>query len=253
MKKVCKIFLPVISIAFILNVTPGIERTVIGEEREHVPKPELERRELAEQMEMMHSRSAELKEAAMNAEKQGHPEEARELHEKAGQLREKAMRLAEQLEMHAREIKQRRLREIDEYLDRLRQITHEAEEIRERIGLGIEQLERDRMLSLPEPLIDPESFRPGLQRRWDNMHNIIGRVRETFMRHLERIEVTVGGLRDNMERMGSEIHELRARNEQLRNQLREKDQLIRQQEKIISEQRADRERQERARAERQDR
>jgi chromosome segregation ATPase len=250
MKRIYRIFVLVMFLVFALNGTLLAERAASIEEREQVPIPELERRELAEQLEMMNSRSAELREAAMNAEKQGHHEEARELHEKAGEFREQAMRLAEQIEMHAREIKQRRLREIDECLDRLRQITHEAEEIRERMGHGIEQLERERIFPLPELPMEPESLRPGLQRQWENMQNVIGQVREAFMRHLERIEATVGRFRNNMEQMERQIHELRAQNERLRNQLREKDEIIRRQERIITEQRADRERRERLRSER---
>jgi len=246
MKKVCRIFLPVIFTVLILNSIVQAERTADIEERKQAPKPELERREPAEQMEILRSRSMELREAAGNAEKQGHPEEARE-------LREKAMRLAERIEIQARKIEQRRLLEIEKCLNRLRQMTREAEEIREKMMLGIEQHVREKLQPLPEQPMEPEPLRPGLQKRWDNMQNAIGQIRETFMRHLERIEMTVGRLRDNMGQMEREIHELRAENERLRNQLREKDEVIRRQERVITEQRADRERQERARVERQDR
>ncbi len=243
MKKVYRIFMLVIFTVFILNGTLLAERTAGIEEREQVLKPELERREPAEQMEILRSRSMELREAARNAENQGRPEEARE-------LREKAMRLAEQIEMHAREFKQRRLREMEECLDRLRQITREAEEIRERMGHEIEQRVREKLRPMPEPPMESEPKRPGLQKRWDNMQNVIGQVREAFMKHLERIEVTFGRLRSNMEQMEREIHELRAENERLRNHLRERDEIIRQQQREITEQRENREREERLRAER---
>jgi len=236
MKKVYRIFVLAMFTVFILNGVIRAEHTADIKEREQAPKPELERREPAEQMEVLRSRSMELREAANNAEKQGRPEEARE-------LREKVMRLAERIETQARKIEQRRLREIEKCLDRLRQMTREAEEIRERMGQEIEQRVREKLRPLPEQPMEPEPIRPGMQKRWDNMQNVIGQVREAFIKHLERIEAMVGRLRDNMEQMEREIHELRAENERLRNQLREKDQIINRQEREITEQRADRERQ----------
>ena len=245
MKKVYRIFVLAMFTVFIFNGVVLAERTADIEEREQARKPQLERREPAEQIEFMRSRSIKLNEAAENAEKQGRPEEARE-------LREKAMRLIERIKMQARKIEQGRLHEVEECLDRLRQMTREAEEIRERMMHEIEQRARERLQSLPELPMEPERLRPGIQKRWDNMQNVIGQVREAFMRHLERIEMTIGSLRENMEQMERKINELKAENERLRNELREKERIIRQQQREITEQREYRERQERTRAERQD-
>ena len=210
MKKAYKIIVLAIFAVFMPNSIFGAERRARIAEREQAPGPAIERREPAQQMEVMRNRVANLRKTARNAESQGRPEEARD-------LREKATRLVEQIQTRTQRAAQRRLREVDEYIERLRQITREAEEIRERIMLKIEQRERAWM--------EPERempLRPRVQKRIENVHNIIGQIRETFMRQLERIEATFGGLRDNIEQMEGEIQELRAENERLRNKLRER-------------------------------
>jgi len=195
---------------FMLNGVLGAERRAEPAERERPPAPAIERREPAQPMEVMRNRLADLRQAARNAERGNHPEEARELREKVAQL-------VEQIQSRTQRMAQRRLREIDEHLERLRQITREAEEIRERIRLEIEQ--RGRVWMEPERELP---LRPRVQKSIENVHNIIGQIRETFMRQLERIEATFGRLGDNIVQMEREIQELRAENERLRNQLRER-------------------------------
>lgn len=215
MKKEYKVIVLMMFAVFMFNGTLRAERRAGIEQRELVPGPELERRESAAQIEMMRKRLADLRQAAQNAEREGRPEEVREFREKIAQL-------VEQIQMRAQRVSQRavqrRLREVDEYLERLRQMIREAEEIRERIRSDIEQREMIR----PEPEREMP-LRPRVQKRIENVHNIIGQIRETFNRQLERIEETFGGLRNNMVQMESEIRELRAENERLRNQLRERD------------------------------
>ena len=232
MKKTYKIFGLVMLTGLILNIFLWLGNTTSAQEPGQIQGPELERREPAERMEMMRNRLAELRENARNAEREGRPEEARE-------LREQATRLAQQVQMQARRAEQRRLRQIDEYLNRLRQMTREAEEMRERIRLQIEQPEIDRPGPRPERELPfrLEPLRPRVQRRIDNVHNVIGQIRETFMGHLERVEETFGGLRNNMEQMEQEIQELRAENERLRNQLRERDELRRPRDRDVPERR----------------
>jgi chromosome segregation ATPase len=198
MKITYKIIMLVMFAVIMQNSVYGIERRAEVTEREQPPVPVIERRQQAEPMEAMRNRLAELRQA----------EEARDLREKVSQL-------VEQMRSRTQRMAQRRLREVDEYINRLREITREAEEIRERIRIEIEQ--RERAWTEPETPI-----RPRVQRRIENIHNVIGQIRETFMNQLERIEATFGGLRDNMVQMEREIQELREENERLRNQLRER-------------------------------
>jgi uncharacterized protein Yka (UPF0111/DUF47 family) len=208
MKITYKIIMLVMFAVIMQNSVYGIERRAEVTEREQPPVPVIERRQQAEPMEAMRNRLAELRQAVRNAENQDRPEEARDLREKVSQL-------VEQMRSRTQRMAQRRLREVDEYINRLREITREAEEIRERIRIEIEQ--RERAWTEPETPI-----RPRVQRRIENIHNVIGQIRETFMNQLERIEATFGGLRDNMVQMEREIQELREENERLRNQLRER-------------------------------
>jgi chromosome segregation ATPase len=221
MKKANKIIMLTIFAVFMPNGILGAERRVEPAEREQPPVPVIERREPAQPMEVMRNRLAELRQATRNAERENRPEEARELREKVAQL-------VERIQSRTQRSAQMRLREVDEYLDRLRQITREAEEIRERIRIEIEQRERAWM--------EPERelpLRPRVQKSIENVHNIIGQVRETFMKQMERIEATFGRLSDNMVQMEREIQELKAENERLRNQLRERDEQRRPRERDV--------------------
>jgi len=220
MKKAYTIFSLVMLTGLALSNLPRFENTTRAQENDQPPRQEIERRESPEQMEMLRNRLAELREAAANAERQGRPEEARE-------LREKAARLAEQPLMPAERAEQRQLREIDKYLERLRQMVREAEEIRKKIGPEIEQRAREMQRPARDLPLRLEPLRPRVQQRMENMQNVIGQIRETFMMHLERIEGTFGVLRNNIERLERENQELRAENERLRNQLRERDQVDR--------------------------
>ncbi len=210
MNKAYKISVLTMFTVFILNGVLGAARRAEPAERERPPSLAIERREPAQPMEVMRNRLADLRQAARNAERENRPEEARELREKVAQL-------VEQIQSRTQRMAQRRLREVDESIERLRQITREAEEIRERIRNEIEQ--RERAWMKPERELP---LRPRVQKSIENVHNIIGQIRETFMRQMERIEATFGRLSDNMVQMEREIQELRAENEQLRNQLRER-------------------------------
>ena len=211
MNKAYKISVLTMFTLFMLNGVLGAGRRAVPAERERPPVPTIERRETAQPMEALNNKLVELRKAARNAERENRPEEARE-------LREKVVQLVEQIQSRTRRMTQRRLREVDEYIERLRQITREAEEIRERIRNEIEQRERTWMA--PERELP---LRPRVQKSIENVHNIIGQIRETFMKQMERIEATFGRLSDNMVQMEREIQELRAENEHLRNQLRERE------------------------------
>jgi len=212
MKNAYRITILLIFAVFVPNSILGAERRAETAKREQAPENAGNRRNHARQMETMRNRLAEIRQAARNAEEQGRPEQARDLREKAAQL-------VKQIRKQTQRAAQKRLHEVDEYLERLRQITREAEEIRERIIIEIEQ--RGRVWMEPERELP---LRPRVQKRIENVHNVIGQIRETFMRQLERIEASFGGLSDNMVQMQREIQELRAENEHLRNQLREREQ-----------------------------
>jgi chromosome segregation ATPase len=221
MKKTYRITILIIFALFMPNSILGAERRAETAKQEQAPEKSNRRREQARQMETMRNKLAEFRQAARKAENQDRPEEARDLREKAAQLVEKIRRQTQRAA-------QRQLREADEYLERLRKITREAEEIREKIIIEIEHREKAWM--------EPErelSLRPRVQKRVENVHNVINQIRETFMRQLERIEATFGGLWDNMAQMETEILELRAENKRLRNQLRERNESRRQRDRDI--------------------
>jgi chromosome segregation ATPase len=210
MNKAYKVIGLTIFIVFMFSSILQAERRVRIEQREQFPGTEFERVESAAQIKMMRKRLVDLRQAALNAEREGRPEEARE-------LREKIAGLVEQIQMRTQRTAQRRLREVDEHLERLRQMIREAEEIRETIRSNIEKREMIR----PEPEQEMP-LRPRAQKRFENVHNLIGQIRETFNRQLDRIEELIGGFRNNMIQMERELRELRAENEGLRNQLRER-------------------------------
>ncbi len=225
MKKAYQIIALMIFAVFMPNGLLGAERRAEPAQREQPPVLVIERREPAQPMEVMRNRLAELRQAVRNAERENRPEEARDLREKVAQL-------VEQIQSRTQRMAQRRLREVDEYIERLRQITREAEEIRERIRNEIEQREK--------AWIEPERelpLRPRVQKNIENVHNIIGQVRETFMKQMERVEAAFGRLSDNMVQMEREIQELRAENERLRNQLREREEQRRPRERDVPERR----------------
>lgn len=219
MKNAYKITILIIFALCMPNSILGAERRAETAKQEQAPEKSNKRSEKARQMETMRNRLVDIRQAARNAENQGRPEEARDLREKAAQLVEK-------IRKQTQRAAQRQLREVDEYLERLRHITREAEEIRERIIIELEQ--RERVWMEPEREFP---MRPRIQKRVEDVHKLIGRIRETFMRQLERIEATFGELRDNMAQMEREIQELRAENEHLRNLLRERNKVRRQRER----------------------
>jgi septation ring formation regulator EzrA len=225
MKKAYKIIALTIFAVLMPNGIYGAERRAEPPERDQPPVQAIARRQQAQPIEVMRNRLAELRQEVRNAERENHPEEARDLREKVAQL-------VEQIQSRTQRMTQRRLREVDEYIDRLRQITREAEEIRERIRVEIEQRDRAWM----EPGRE-SPLRPRVQKRIENIHNVIGQVRETFMKQMERIEAAFGGLRDNIEQMEGQIQELRAENERLRNRLREQEEQRRPREREVPERR----------------
>jgi regulator of replication initiation timing len=220
MKKTYKVFGFIVLSGLIFNILPLFTNSLKAQEREQPPQQATDQRQSPEQIELMRNRLAQLRKNAQNAEQQGHPEQARE-------LRQKVAKLAEQLQAQARRIEQRRLQEIDECINRLRQMVREAEEIRGSIGPRAGQQERPGPRPEKEQPLRPEPLRQRVEQRMENLQNLIGQIRETFMNRLGRIEETFGGLRNNFEQLEKDNQELRAENERLRNQLRERDQMNR--------------------------
>ena len=181
------------------------------EEFEHAPRREFEHRELAEGVEKVRAKLAELKEAAEQAEREGR-------HDKAAKLHEKAEKIAEKIEQHARKAKDRMPAEAEELERRLKR-EFERREMAERWPEGGRRPEPWRRVG-PER---PEGIR---ERReppgpWAHLEHLEKQLKDVLAVHLERMAGEFRELLTRVERMERELQELRAENARLKSQLRE--------------------------------
>ncbi|MFQ6036128.1 MAG: hypothetical protein ACE5NM_09835 [Sedimentisphaerales bacterium] len=192
-------------------VVEGGQKWVRRIETEHRPGPD-ERRRNAEQIEKMHARIAELREAAEYAEREGQ-------YDKADELREEARRVAEEIEAHVRKAKGRRPAEA-EGLERPMIRRFEHRERPERWREGVPHREFQRRIRR-EPLEDirerHEPRVPGvhLERMQKELHDVLAE-------HLERMANAFRELQIHVERLERQLQELRAENTRLKRQLHER-------------------------------
>jgi len=178
------------------------------EEFEHAPMREFEHRKLAEGIEKMRAKLAELREAAEQAERQGH-------HDKAAQLRKKAEKIAEKIEQNARKAKDR--------------MPAEAEELERAMKREFERRPEDVQQPEPRRPIRPERpegirERPELPGPWANLERMQKELHDVLAEHLERMANQFRELQMHLERLERELQQLRAENIRLKSQLRERPQ-----------------------------
>jgi hypothetical protein len=241
----------------------NIERELEGPEREEkrterkevrvVLEREGEHPEMAEKMQKLHARIAELKEAAEQAAREGH-------YDKADQLHQEIKLLAGQIEIHARKVKEIKGQQLKQQIERLKDMARQAKqrgemEKAENLRLHIEELERmlqrefehREMKKLkpegrPEmPLLPPLHKMPPIE---EQLNNIKVQLKEAFANQLQkireqlkevvgtRLEQMTGGFQElsmRVDRLEEELRDLRAENQRLRDQLRQRQQPIREQ------------------------
>jgi cell shape-determining protein MreC len=158
-------------------------------------------------------------------------------------------RVQQNTEMRNQQRKQ--LGQMDQDIERLRQIMKEAEEIRARIARDSQlndafrpqpqpQPQRENLRQLPpstgtvqpgimEPRPDiPALSRPGVQRIIDNIPQMIDQLRDAFNNNVERVHNAYQKLQEKLinlqsdnERLRNENQQLRDENQRLRNRLQE--------------------------------
>jgi cell shape-determining protein MreC len=133
--------------------------------------------------------------------------------------------------------RRQQLGQMNQDIERLRQIMKEAEEIRARIARESQlndafrpqpqpQLQRQNLRQLPssapgimEPRPDtPALSRPGVQRIIDNIPQMIDQLREAFNNNIERVHNTYQRIQEKMINLQSENERLRIENQQLRDE-----------------------------------
>lgn len=223
-------------------------------EAERLPRPderkqpfgrEFERQQVVQRIEQAHTRLAELKEAAEQAEREGQPE-------KAAEMREKAKKLAGEIEAFAQKAKGRMPAEAQERIERLRDMAAEAEkrgEVDKARGLWAEVKELEGAMKRefergPEPPEDvrerleverrwprPMEIEPWRERvrerpeppgPWTHLEHMEKQLKEVLAVHLERMANEFRELQMRVERMERELQQLRAENMRLKSQWRER-------------------------------
>jgi predicted nuclease with TOPRIM domain len=180
-----------------------------------------------------------LRNAAEQAELDGRPDEA-------DRMRREADNMAQQLELkNQQRPQQRQLREIDAEIERLRQMTQEAEQIRENIvrQSGQPQAQTPRRAQRPQPVQQvppgtgagrgarvqrpnpPIISRPGMRAIIDNIPQMVDQLRNALNNNIERIHTAYEKIQERLinleeenERLRNENRELRNQNQDLRNQ-----------------------------------
>jgi len=226
---------------------PGTEekeiRVVLGHKGEHP--------EMAAEMEKLHARIDELKEAAALAAREGR-------HDKAEQFLRKAKILAEQIEVQAREMEEIGARHLKEQIARLKDMARQAKqqgrmEEAENLWNHAQELERTlkrefqqpkikkprpegipELLSPPSPPPPPLHKAPAIE---ELLNSFRAQLKEALEHRLqqagkqlkealaERFRQVTGGFHElsmRIERLEKELHELRAENERLRRELYER-------------------------------
>ena len=233
-----------------------IERELKGPEREkrRIETKELEliveRLEMAEKMERLHARIAELKEAAEQAARDGH-------HDKADQLRQEAKMLSDKLITLTREIEEIKAQNIKQQIIHLKDSAREAKqrgELEKAENLRAHADELERMLK--RDLEHPEMKKPPLEHQpqippllphkvppiEEQLNSIRIQLKEAFAHQLQkmreqlkevvgdRLERMTGGFEElsmRVDKLERELRDLRAENQRLRSQLDERRRPIR--------------------------
>jgi len=194
-----------------------------------------------QRIEQVHTRLAELKEAAQLAEREGQPE-------KAAQMREKAKKLAEEIKAFAQKTppsagRGRMPAEAKQRIEQLRDMARQAKERGEmekasQLWAEAEELERTLKREFerrPEDVQRPEPWKPigpeppeGIRERpepprpWTHLEHMQKQLKEVLAVHLERMANEFRELQMHVERMERELQQLRAENMRLKSQLRER-------------------------------
>ncbi len=130
------------------------------------------------------------------------------------------------IEAQMNQDRQIRLREAEEQLTHLREMTHKAEEI-------VADLRRETGLPDKPMMIEPEPPSPQPQEMQrpefglENVMNMGNEIRDLFIAHLERTEMLVNSRQKLIEQMERKIQMLREENNLLRTHLRERDEINR--------------------------
>lgn len=178
----------------------------------------------------LHAQLAELREATELAERDGRPEQAAEFNERANNLQR-------QIDEQAGQAERGRLHEAEIQLERLRNMTREAEEIV--VNLRHNMARREMAMRRPEPVPMPERpfpERPGPERQWEKIMDMGHELREMLAAHLERTQDLIHRNRQQAEQMERKIHELSQENEMLRMQLSQRNEVNRDRERQIRQQ-----------------
>ena len=229
MKKVCGKFMLML---FVMLMFSGL--CLSGEkpqawEPEQVPERVKERQEMAEQMKQMRNRMVELREAAEIAKKEGREEDAIE-------LRQQAKNTAREIEEHQRQNDQRRLREAEGYLEQLRRMTQQAEGILDRLRRDVERREAARMRPERELRLRPMPERFDRERLTEQFRDMGNELRDFLTNYMNRMNGALLEHQMQMELMQRQLQDIFAENRELKNQLRESNQLRRQLERELDQQ-----------------
>lgn len=156
-----------------------------------------EEMEMAEHIEKMHHKIVELKEAAERAEREGHHDEASELHKNAE-------RIAGEIEANRREIEDRKLHEVDKRIGHLRRMAEEVEERGEKehareLWAEAEELERS---------LKREIERREIGKHLEEMHHRVTELKEAAENaEREGHHDEAGELHEEARRLAMEIDE----------------------------------------------
>lgn len=152
----------------------------------------------------------------------------------AEQIRGDAEKIKEEI---VKQVKRQQLSQIDQEIERLRQMTREAEAIRARVAQQAEHPEIQPAQPQPRPQAQrqlpsttgtvrrevqeprqnmPILSRPGVQRVIENIPQAISQLRETFNNNLERVQSAYRGIQERLNDIQAENQRLRNENQQLR-------------------------------------
>ncbi|MBN1973398.1 MAG: hypothetical protein JW787_07145 [Sedimentisphaerales bacterium] len=160
--------------------------------------------------------------------------------------RRDAEKIKEEIE---KQVRRKQLSQIDQEIERLRQMTREAEAIRARVAQQAEHPEIQPAQPQPRPQAQrqlpsttgiarreaqdlpqnmPILSRPGVQRVIENIPQAISQLRETFNNNLERVQSAYRGIQERLndiqsenQRLRNEIQKLREENQNLKNRIQD--------------------------------
>lgn len=171
----------------------------------------------AEYIETIYAQATEREQVAEATRRNNQPEQMAEPEEKANSLQR-------EFDEHVREIEQDRLRRAAEQLERLRNMTREAEEIVNNLRGDMARREMAVRRPEPEPIFRPAPEQPGPGPQMDILIDIGNQIRNLLAAHLERTEQII---HQNREQAEQRLQQLREENERLRMELRERNEVTR--------------------------